>query len=310
MNRQLLWKSLKISLFILVIVLFIYYYLNNKESFAKLQQIHPAILLLIIVLQFGVIVTNILFYKYSLSFFGARIELKDNYKVIVRSSLINFFGFLQGGTGYRAFFAKRYFNINYKKFSLLFAVNTILVFAVSGLMGLIGVSARILSSGWNESNLIVFAFFLLTLSGIVLVLSVRERYSILQFHAFARLREIVKQWHTLVSYRSFVLRLFVVAVCQFVIMTIVYGMELATLGYNPDLFGLLIYTAVANFSLLVALTPSAIGIREGLLIFSQNSLGVSTEAVVLAGTMDRAVYFILLVIMAVSLYVLRIRPRS
>ena len=57
-----------------------------------------------------------------------------------------------------------------------------------------------------------------------------------------------------------------------------------------------VFTSVATLSLLVALTPSALGIKEGLLMFCSESLGITPAQALAVSVLDRAVGFVVLVL--------------
>lgn len=297
-----LWAYLKIAVFILFIVLFVKYFLDNRVEFTKITLVSPIVLLAILVLQAGIVMTNVFFFKTLLTFFNININLVDSYKVIVQSSLINFFGFLQGGTGYRAYYAKKKFNISYKKFTFLFAANTLIVFLITTAIGLAGVLLYSVQTGvFNPVVILVFLTLFLTLA---LTLMVKPTSFLLKSRRLQTVQKVIVQWRAMTSNKKLISTLLCLSVLQFTFSILIYGIELWSIGGSPSFTGLLVYTAIANLSILVAITPSAIGIRESLLIFGQNSLGVSTGAIILSATIDRVSYFILLIMLAVSVQVI------
>jgi len=81
---------------------------------------------------------------------------------------------------------------------------------------------------------------------------------------------------------------------QVITLAITYGIELRSVNADASLGQILSYTGISNFSLFVALTPGAIGIREAFLVFSQNLHGISSSNIVAANLIDRAVYLLFL----------------
>jgi uncharacterized membrane protein YbhN (UPF0104 family) len=63
-----------------------------------------------------------------------------------------------------------------------------------------------------------------------------------------------------------------------------------------------IYSGAANLSLFVALTPGAIGFRESFLLFSRHLHHISNSSIVAANIIDRAMYIILLLILALFIF--------
>lgn len=88
--------------------------------------------------------------------------------------------------------------------------------------------------------------------------------------------------------------LFGATLLQLVVQVAIYAIELHNTGANPSFGQVLAYTGVANFALFVALTPGAIGIREGFLLFSESLHHISSAVIVAANLIDRAVYLVFL----------------
>lgn len=74
----------------------------------------------------------------------------------------------------------------------------------------------------------------------------------------------------------------------------VYGFELHVVEPGVRLSQAVTFTGAANFSLFVALTPGAIGIRESFLYFSRQLHHVGTATIVAASVIDRTVFMLLL----------------
>jgi uncharacterized membrane protein YbhN (UPF0104 family) len=76
---------------------------------------------------------------------------------------------------------------------------------------------------------------------------------------------------------------------------LIYHIELNSNTRSPVSFlQSMSYTGAANFSLFVALTPGAIGIREFFLVFSQKIHGIATAHIVSANVLDRGIYILFL----------------
>jgi uncharacterized membrane protein YbhN (UPF0104 family) len=79
----------------------------------------------------------------------------------------------------------------------------------------------------------------------------------------------------------------------------VYGFELHVVEPGIRFSQALTFTGAANFSLFVALTPGAIGIRESFLYFSRELHHVGTATIVAASVLDRTVFMLLLALLFV-----------
>jgi uncharacterized membrane protein YbhN (UPF0104 family) len=286
-------RSLRIILLLLFAGLVVWFFATHKSDFSTLTEIPPYILLLIALCQVGVIVTNIIFQFVLLKIYAVHMPWKDNFKVIVKSSVINFFGFLQGGAGYRAYYLKKNHAVEYRKFGLLFAANYIVVFLISAFFGLVGALSQ-LAKDQHLTNVGVILFFGATTIFLIALMFINPTKIPATNRLLRKIRDVLSGWELIIKDKRRVFQLFVIGLAQYWILTTAFFLELKAIHVDASLAGLMIYSAIAGFSLLVALTPAAIGFRETLLIFARQSLGVSISAIILAATVDRVVYFFLL----------------
>jgi uncharacterized membrane protein YbhN (UPF0104 family) len=277
-------KLLKISLLILTIILFAGYYLNNRESFVRISDLSAIQVFLIFTGQSLVLLANTITLYVIVSFFHKRIHPSDAARVTAYSSLINFFGFLQGGVGFRGIYLKKYFSIQLKKYALITTVQYLLLLGSAGLLVLIGVGIT------TDIRSALLLASLITLGLLFLFLGINKLgvNSILP----ARFEGIGFVFH---SRKIFLLGCSVTL--QLLGSLIAYGVALDAIGAHLTVGGLLVFTGISQFSIIIALTPGALGIREGLLLIAQNQMLLTTGDIIVASTIDRIVYFITLALL-------------
>lgn len=298
MSKRLSVKSsLRIGLLFLFVGLFIYYYIQNRDAFQSLLGISPVLLTFIGVMQFVVILTNTVFLKIFIRVYGKSARWPELLLVTLRSSVINFFGFLQGGIGYRAYYLKRQHDIAYRDFSGLLLANYWAIFLVSSVFGLFGIIIQGPITSSFSSIVLATLFFSST---IVLLAMSRLPKLVRSLAQRAHIERFVDAIQQLQDNRRMGGYFIATALIQFTVSTLVFFLTIFAVGATPSFGGILVYSAVAQFSVLIALTPSAIGFREGLLILAQGSLGVDTSVIILSATVERLVYFIILAILSVT----------
>jgi uncharacterized membrane protein YbhN (UPF0104 family) len=274
-------KLVKVGLLVLTLIAFVYYFLHNQEQFSRIGHLTWWQVLLIITGQSIVFFSNILVSIIFIQFIGKKLHFLDSTRITAYSSLINFFGFLQGGVGLRGVYFKRQFSMSIKKYFALTVVQYLFLFGVSGLFVLIGIS---ITSGLNSALLIAFG-------GIILIA--------LGFFLFSKTKA-VKKLYTKLGALSQIIKVRPLAALLVVILLQLCGslianfVELQAIGANISLGGLLVYTGTSQFAIVIALTPGAIGIREALLLIVQQQMHLTTQDIVLAATVDRVIYFITL----------------
>lgn len=279
-------KILKVIALSLTIVLFVFYFLNNQESFERIWDLSFWQLGLILLGQSLVILANTFILSIIVSFSGKKIPFAESAMVTAYSSVVNFFGFLQGGVGLRGIYLNKYFSVKYRQYFLLTAVQYILLFSLAGLMIFVGVSF----TNDIKNALFLVGLFIISLSAFYFLLRLLRNEKIADLSSrLTNITSIFRNRRILLITSALVLQL-----CG---SFLAYGAALDSIGADITIGGLLIFTGISQFSIVIALTPGAIGIREGLLLIAQSQMLLSANDIIVASTIDRAVYFITLALL-------------
>ena len=108
--------------------------------------------------------------------------------------------------------------------------------------------------------------------------------------------------------RSFIM-IFSITLLQLMLLSLLYGIELKSVGYEASLSSTLSYTGSSNLALFVAFTPGAVGIREWFILTAQNIHEIPTDIVLSASLYDRAVYILFLGVLFMISSVFHIKKR-
>ena len=284
MNRN---SFLRIGLLIVALGAFAVYFIYNHEQFAVISSLQIWQVAAIVFGQSLIILSNIIILQQLVRFIAKRVSFIDASRVTAYSSIINFFGFLQAGLGFRALYLKKYFKMSIKRYTYLTFIQYMGFFGFSGLIILVG----LISS--NKENL-RDTFWLLIIAALLaglLYFAIPHRKAI----NYLKQRFSVTLTVVRLAPRPFFI-LLAACVLQLIGSAIAYSVELAAAGAHITIEGLLIYTGVAQFSIVIAVTPGAIGIREGLLLVVQQQMDLTTNNILVASAIDRLVYFITLLI--------------
>lgn len=261
------WRVILVpAILILTAVLFIAYIIQNPQVIRELQQIPLEVILIVLLLYTVFFATLVLITYFSLTLYNRTITLRENFFVSAYSSLANFFGPGQSGPGVRAVYLKKRHQVPVKQFMFASLVYYAFYAIISGFMLLVG------TRPWWQTALLVL--FVAVFSALVL-------------RWYARRSKLSR---TNKGLAIGLVGILVGTVLQAATQVAIYYIEIQAI--NPAInFGQVVsYTGAANFSLFVALTPGAIGIREAFLFFSQNIHQVDSTVIVAANVIDRAVY--------------------
>lgn len=274
---------LRLLVTVLVFLLFGFYFFQNRSEFARLLDIPLPYLLFILLGQLIVVASNVGILIVLVRIASKRIKLLPATRVIAYSSVINFFGFLQGGLGFRGIYLKKYLDISFKKYSLLTLLQYAALFGLTGTI--IGAGFLTIYPEYTLAVLIGVAVAFI-LGGMIFYAS--------RLQKFPTLRKFEAVGPLALKHKGDIGLLLLLAVMQLLGSFLAYGVELHALGADFSLSGLMIFAGLAQFSILFALTPGAIGIREALLLIVADQIHLTTETVILSATIDRLVYFVTL----------------
>lgn len=250
------------------VLLFINYGRTHPGTFSQLGQVGLATLITVLLLYVLFITTNAVILFINIRMSSHRISPSDGLLLTAYSTLVNFFGPLQSGPGFRAVYVKKKFGISLKSFGIasLFYYGFYALFSLAFL--LLG-----FAQAW-----VGLAVFLLV--GAAILHYVRRKFTSDEARALIHPKLIAGVG--------------LVTLLQVFIISLIYFTELRSLDAAISYKQALIYTGAANFGMFVSLTPGAIGIRESFLLFAERLHHIPESTVLAASLLDRAIYFVFL----------------
>ena len=263
-------KNAGIAVLIFGIVLFVLYLRNNPDALQPLSELPILVIPLLLVIYMVFLFTNYLVTHVSVTHFVPDYPKKSSFMLSAYTALVNFFGPLQSGPGFRAIYLKQQVGLSIKKYTLIAFIYYLSFAAISLMMISIAVHPLIPILVLIP---LVFGFF--------------------------KLKSMVKS----PAFLSTFAKIFVFTALQLMVLSIIYGIEIYAVGYEADVSQILAYTGSSNLALFVAITPGAIGIREWFILTAQGVHNIPTEIVLSASLLDRAMYLLFLgVLFAISSY--------
>jgi len=261
-------QTAAVILTILVIALFIWYIHSHPSLLDSLKKVSVLTIISILFLYGLSLITIILILYYSVLWCGKTMTVKQNVLLTAYSTLVNFFGPLQSGPGFRAIYLKAKNGVNLRNFIKISLVYYAFLSWYSGMFLFIGAHKWLLS-------LVVF------FGGILFVV-------IVYFTKFKKFRSLIN------ADPKNMIKIGVVTLIQVIILTTIYFVELKSFNHGVRFSQAMSYTGAANFSLFVSLTPGAIGFREAFVLFTQHLSRLNSTTIIAASVLDRAIYFIYL----------------
>lgn len=305
MNLKSFKKIYQPLIVFLVILLFLYYIKNNFSDIVNTFSLSPWIISGIFITNIFRIYNNGEFVQDSLAHFQKRISKIESFYVALITAIGNFFGPLMGGVGVRGVYLKNKHGLSYKKFlSTLFGFYYITFFvnALIGLLALVFIHIYM-----DESSFILYVAYGGWLTMTLLLASVknlkffrmksdsyRSRHGKLIEKIFSMLDESIAGWKSIQKDRRLLIRLLKITFVGFILLYIQTYIQFIAVGAETNVAGIALYVTISTFSLLVSFTPSSIGIREALFIFSSQLVGLSVDMIIAIAILDRSITFIVL----------------
>lgn len=254
----------------LTIGLFIYYSLKHPELWKQLSSVNIFTILALFGLYILFMGSLILILQSTLVLCRVNMKPKENLLLTSYSAIINFFGPLQSGPGFRAVYLKSKHGLKIKNF-IMASLVYYLFFGVISLA-----FAAFASAYWRWGFLLI--------PGLAVAFYI--------FYRKEKNNPEIKSY----SFKN-VSRLGLATFIQLIIVSIIYFVELKSVNSHVSLHQAIAYTGIANLALFVSLTPGAIGIREAFLLLSQRIHHLPKTSIIAASLLDRGIYIVFLAVL-------------
>lgn len=257
-------------------VLFAWYVARHHSLIHQLAHTSPTTVALLLVLYAAWFFALLLVLQLSMRVYGKQLHIRELFLLNAYSSLLNFFGPGQSGPAVRGAYLKRRHGVGVKQY----VFTTLLYYGFFAVMSALFLFAGVLP--WWQTALLVAGAGACS-------------YGVIR--RFARRSHIGERQAGLnIANLSWI---FVATACQACLQVAIYAVELRSINPHIAIGQSITYTGAANFAMYVSLTPGAIGIRESFLLFSRHLHHIGTADIVSANFIDRAVYLLLLAVLAV-----------
>ncbi len=284
---------LSIVVVVATLAVFGWYIATHPEVIDVLLGLGPWVIVGLTIAYTLTIVVNALVLHWSLAYVNRSTPLLDNALLTGYSSIVNFFGPLQSGPGFRAIYLKAKYKIEIKRFLAATAVFYLFLAALNAAVVLI--ATAVAYPQWRLPLAALVVLGLAVLRPFIAAVRRTERGRlVLDAIRFDN------RYFWLTGIGALLLSLTTAAA---------YGVEIYYVTDGVSVWRLLVYTAVANLSLFVALTPGAIGFREAFLLFSEKLHGIPPDVIATVSIIDRAFYVAFLLVMFLLLVATNSRKR-
>jgi uncharacterized membrane protein YbhN (UPF0104 family) len=286
---------------LLACVYFIYSYVrNNLSDFTKISEISLSYVLLIGCVWLAILVVSGLFLKALTTSFDIDLNFSEYFSISVITSFGNFFLPMKGGVGFRAVYLKSRYDFDYSYFVSSLAANYLIVFNITSVVALACLALFYVYSGSFSLPAALVFLGIAAFTSWAIFFPPHSLEWIPSRWVRERANQVLSGWHIIRRNRKTVLNLcWLSALNQFLCFAVTW-LEFAAFhmkdsyGHGIGFLQAAIFSEIGTLSFLIGITPAALGIKESLLMFSSQFLGITQSQALAVSLLDRSVNVVVL----------------
>ena len=297
-------------IFYILLGLGVYLFLNDGNTNVDLRIDSYLLLSFVIFLK---LINFFIFNQVHLNIFNLfalNVSKYDNFELTFKGYLGNFFGFGKSGTGYKAFFLKNKYNFSFIKFLSFYLFLQTLTLFFTSLISIVFIIFKFSNELENYYPLLFLLAIVLLISFLINFISkFFSKIKIIKNTRYLnKIRVTLEELSFLTNNLSLLNRNFKnILIYQVFIQTSLFLQIYligSSIGIEIKLLNNFIYNVVSQLSTFISITPNSIGLREILLLISNNYIGLEDSKIINIAILDRITDFSALFIF-VFIYVMR-----
>ncbi|HLC38593.1 MAG TPA: lysylphosphatidylglycerol synthase transmembrane domain-containing protein [Patescibacteria group bacterium] len=269
-----------------------YYVFKHRADFTPLLSISWPYLAILIIMYLMVFVSIGFFLYFTMLEFKIKLSFLEHFGLAIISSMTNYLTFLYGGMAIRALYLKKHYQFSYSEFVGTLAANYIIVFFVNSLVtGLILLKFYLSDRIFNLPISLLFGGIFVFCTAII-ILSPNFKPS--KNRWLQKFILAINCWHKIRKNYKLVLLLSGFSLLNMFLSSMIYYLGFRVFHIDITYFKAIFISTVAALSVLINLTPGALGIKEALVIISARIINVTSAEAIIVAVAERAIAMIIL----------------
>jgi len=286
------------------VVWLIFYLLKHKSDFQFLLTVNWQYIVVIALLIIIFLYMSGRFLQTMLVRFNIRLKLFEYFGLAVVTTMGNYLIPFQGGMGMRAFYLRKKHGFSYSEFAGTSGANYVIVFFIYSLILVLFLTILYLKNNIINLPLIIFGTIVLSVCSTVIIFAPKLKTSKNRWWQKAVI--MINCWHKIRKNKRLIFDLTVLAFMNLFINALTFYYSFKAFGLNISLFKAIFMSNLAGLSLLINLTPGAIGIREAVVVFSGQIISIPSAESLSVALLNRSVALLVVFILGpIFSYILR-----
>jgi uncharacterized protein (TIRG00374 family) len=279
------------AVLLLTITYLVYYIKNNLQSFKQLTITNPMYLIPLLIFFLLFLYLNGIMLKTLMKPFKIKIKNREAFGLAAITNFYNLITPFKGGAAARAIYLKKKHDFPYINFLATISAIYILIFLVSSLTGIL--SMLTLQEKNTPILLALSIFTIFLLSVVIFSPKIKEKSN----KWLNRFIKVINGWHLIKNNKKIITITILIALVQVVLTALNNLIAYQIFGIQITLAKALFIAAIANLSIIIAITPGNLGVGDAINVFTANIIGIPlTEAIaatILLRAVNLAIIFIL-----------------
>jgi glycosyltransferase involved in cell wall biosynthesis len=277
-----------VSIFFVVLLAYFWNHREDWEIFRQLSITEIGVITLLYILFY---ISNGIFLWFLLPLFNASIKLQEGFALAVITALGNLILPFRGGAGLRAWYLNRYHALSLPTFLSSLSANYLLAFNISALAAVFTILLAHPLTWPIWSLMLLFTGIWMTTGLLILHPWINQLPTWLPLRT--KLEQALRGLATLRKSRLLLAQLAGITLLNVVLGSTILWLEFRSLGIVTQSgtavsWGeTLLLANVSSLSLFVSITPSALGIREGMLMLTGQLLAIDSGKTLAVAILDR-----------------------
>jgi len=242
-----------------------------------------------------------LFFKYILSFFNIKLPFKEWFGLTVINSMYNHLLPARGGLAVRALFLKKKYGFSFSNYITLLSGSYIIYFAVSSFIATLctGIymvikNENIMNLFWISGGIFIFTLMLIFYFLNLNVNKIKNKNKFIQ-----HLITIISGLQYFKQKKKEVLILVLIHICLIITLTTRQFLIFNWLNINISYLAVFIIESLVFFTIIIAITPGNLGIKEGALGLGIMFFNIPFNEALMGAILDRMVIIITIFVLGV-----------
>ena len=277
--------AIKVLFLLIALTVGIGYIAWHIDEFKRLLHISLVTFVIITILNLLSGILNGYQIKLFMRIFGISMSFLEWYPLAIMTTLANYLPF-QGGLITKGVYLKNLYNFPYSSYVAVSVARYVIAFFSMGSLGIIAS----LIIGLNSTTAVwIFIFFVFLLAlGLLLSLLSPKTFEV-KNKLMHNLMNILVGWKQITQQKLILMGLILVDIILLLLHAFRFFVSFVALGIAVPVSYCLFITPLAILLSLVSIVPGALGIREFIVGFQINLLGLRMQDGILASSLDRGI---------------------